>query len=211
MKQHIKIHYTFNLDHTLKISAGYGRNSFIDASFRTRRNANDEVIFDIAGTTVKGKIRTNFEKIAHLHQVNSDDVFGKNGQAGWVHISNLTAKHSPVVALSTSTAVDRYRKSAKQHALRVEEYIQFTQDDSFHGTIEGFCNNASEQYALLLALLMTNQFGGDKSTGHGFGKIAVTRIVIDPLTAKKEFYDITDDSLLKEKIYKHFTEGGSSS
>lgn len=179
----VTVEYTYTLQSLMKIGAGYGKNSFIDNAIRTVRTSDNTEVFTIPGTSVKGRIRANFEQLAHILSCgNGDDLFGKSGQPGWAHFSSLVSEQPVKVNITTSTSVDRFRKAAKNQSLRVEEYAQLDYNDSFHGTIEGFMPNddAHEKtlYSLLVAMLNTTYFGGDKSVGYGKGQLVIQRVSI---------------------------------
>ena len=198
MKPFSKVHiqYNFELDSLLKIGAGYGENSFIDNKMRGRYHMTKGYIFDVPGTSVKGRIRANFEKIESIVSIDSNSIFGQEHIEGWAHFSALTSKKPMQVGISTSTAIDRYRKSAKQKSLRVEEFVQAAYNDELIGTIDGYIANDIEGqkqlYALLLALLRTDCFGGDKSIGYGKGTLRIQKLMID-----EQKIDLTN---IKEKI-----------
>ncbi|MGM2726225.1 hypothetical protein ACS2Q2_29510, partial [Bacillus cereus group sp. Bce009] len=80
------------------------------------------------------------------------------------------------VKYQTSTSIDRFRKTAKQYSLRVEEYLEFNGEDNrvteLVGTIEGyrernvvygektiFESKRVELATLLFSLLQTKQLG----------------------------------------------------
>ena len=100
------------------------------------------------------------------------------------------------VKYQTSTSIDRFRKTAKQYSLRVEEYLEFNGEDNrvteLVGTIEGyrernvvygektiFESKRVELATLLFSLLQTKQLGADKSTGFGTGEMKLRSICID--------------------------------
>lgn len=179
----VEIQYHFKLAAFLKIGAGFGKNNFVDNAMRSRQHASKKEIYDIPGTSVKGRIRANFEQIAHLLPVDAANIFGKERIAGWAHFSNLTPQQPMKIGVSTSTAIDRFRKAAKQQSLRVEEFAQVAYKDQLTGTIEGYVSNnvdgERQLYSLLLALLRTNYFGGDKSVGYGKGTIELESVTLN--------------------------------
>lgn len=186
MSQFVKvfIEYTFQLEKYLKISSGNGKNSYVDNAIRTQVDHQRKQLIEIPGTSAKGRIRANFEKVTHLLPADySNDIFGASGQQGWAHFSSLTCEKPPKVGIATSTAIDRFRKGAKNKSLRVEEFTQTNKGNPFMGTIDGTLLK-TEPYekqvaALLLALLQVDRFGGDKSVGFGKGKTQIKRVIID--------------------------------
>lgn len=179
----VEISYKFHLHNLLKIGAGNGRNSYIDNLHRSRKDADNKDIVDIPGTIVKGKVRAQFQKMNTLFSQNMQQaIFGKEGQAGWAHFSNLTPTAELKLDVKTSTQINRFTKTVKHGALKVEQYAQLPKSSYFTGTIRGYVANGEQMeqqvYALALALLRTNQFGGDKSTGFGIGEIELTAIQI---------------------------------
>ena len=162
----VEISYKFHLHNMLKIGAGNGRNSYIDNLHRSRKDAQNKDVVDIPGTIVKGKVRSQFQKMNTLFSQNMQhNIFGKEGQAGWAHFSNLTPTEELKLDVKTSTQINRFTKSSY-----------------FTGTIRGYVADdeqiKQQVHALALALLRTNQFGGDKSIGFGIGEIELTAIQI---------------------------------
>lgn len=195
----VEIAYTFKLDNALKIGSGIGKNSYIDNAFKTRTLANQAIIYEIPATSVKGHIRSTFEKMNHLFNIQADRVFGKERYAGWAHFSPLKAKKETVnLEWSSNTAIDRFRKAAKRHSLRVEEFITIRKGSYFIGQIDGYLENVDNQkevYTLMLALIGTKRFGGDKSTGYGLGTIEIQSCKIGDLTL--------DETNIKTAIMDH--------
>jgi len=181
----IKITYEFVPESGVKIGAGHGKYGIIDNSYRSRKTATNEVLYPIPGTSVKGRIRATLKKYSHILAIDSnaiiEGIFGKSGQAGWAHFSDLLPVQEKVsLGVQTSTSIDRFRKAAKHQSLRMEEYASLEKGNKYSGEIAGYRSiekNNKELYALLFALLATTHFGADKTTGYGKGKIRITSVL----------------------------------
>ncbi|MED3660544.1 RAMP superfamily CRISPR-associated protein [Ureibacillus terrenus] len=187
----------------LKIGSGTGKNSSVDNTFKTRKLANSQKVYEIPGTSVKGHFRSTFKKLEHLFDVPAEPIFGEERYAGWAHFSPLRAKTESVhLEWSASTSVDRFRKAAKNHSLRVEEFITLKEGSFLAGEVDGYIpdeTNKKEVFALMLAMLATKRFGGDKSTGYGMGRIIIESCKIGDWVLKQ--------SEIEEEILKHLGEG----
>lgn len=198
----VEINYIFKLDKALIIGSGKGMNSYVDDVFKTRKLADNSIVYEIPGTSVKGHIRTTFEKLSHIFEVDATRIFGKERYAGWAHFTPLRTERDTVLLENYSnTSIDRYRKAAKAGALRVEEYITLKGNSYFTGKVEGFIeegNHEDEIYSLLLAMLGTKRFGKNKSTGYGAGKIIIESCKIGDL--------VLEQSEINDATLKHFGE-----
>lgn len=210
----VKIVYTFTPHSLLKVGAGYGKNSYVDNAFRTRRKIVNgqhfEQVYEIPATSVKGRLRANFEKQSHLFTEPQlvNHIFGMNEKrtAGWAHFSSLAPSQTMQIENATNTAIDRFRKAAKHMSLRVTEYAQVAEEDVLTGTIEGYrLKNTSKEdiYALLLTLITTKYFGGNKSVGFGQGTISVIACQIGDMALSVE--------QIEQQIYDQLMrEGGKN-
>lgn len=197
-----QVTYQFKDSMGVKIGSGQSKFGMIDNAFRIRHEImrgtepQANVIYSIPATMVKGRIRASFHRLLpHLLKDKSEHyeglIFGTEGKEGFAKFSDLLPERPEYVAieLQTNTAIDRFRRAAKQETLRVTEYMGLHKTVNLNGEIEGFLpvneqagdeiNKIPELLAyLLIALKNTTFFGKEKSTGWGKGMISLQRLVV---------------------------------
>jgi CRISPR/Cas system CSM-associated protein Csm3 (group 7 of RAMP superfamily) len=138
----------------------------------------------LSGSAVKGKLRHYVEMFCGAEEALT--LFGEPGNAqGTLTFSNFTANPISGVQdteLRTGSAIDRYRRTAKDESLFT---IESARVHTLTGTISG--NITDEQEKILKGSLdFITSIGGGTSRGLGWVKVNVKEIPISEDVLKKE-------------------------
>ncbi|MCW2279305.1 RAMP superfamily CRISPR-associated protein [Heliophilum fasciatum] len=170
------LEYQFIPDFGLKIGSGQSKYGVIDNTFRTRHDDHGNTIYAIPGTTVKGRIRSSYRRLAGLFPdegIQKEAMyFGIPGKAGCLHFLDLKVSEDSSLSLieKASTAIERLRRAAKSESLHVEEYMVCKRESKeaigeaiFSGFIEGVYRGARHEF---FSEKSTKDTGIDKIPAH---------------------------------------------
>nr|PZN09514.1 MAG: hypothetical protein DIU64_08695 [Caldicoprobacter oshimai] len=141
----------------------------------------------IPGSTIKGKIRSNFCKIASIEHVDgicdcpACNIFGGQGfKPSRIYVNDFTlekceAKERKNLLIRFGNAMDRYKKTAKEDALFVTEVAR---PALFTGQITVYFDENTLNYKedLELAIRMIDSVGNGRSRGYGRVKVYLEEV-----------------------------------
>lgn len=147
----------------------------------------------IPGSTIKGKVRSNFYKLILPNHVDgicdcpACEIFGGQGyKPSRIYVDDFvlndpandkgqcTEKKSPVF-IRVGNAIDRYKKTAKQEALFITEVAR---PAVFTGNITVYFDEDTLKYKqdLELAIKMIDSVGNGRSRGYGRVKVYLEEV-----------------------------------
>lgn len=183
--QLIKYNVKIDMLSPFNISSGEDQDGYIDRSTVTYRGCPY-----IPGSTIKGKIRSNFYKISDIDHVESNCrcpmclIFGGEGYSpSKIYIddfrldedSNGELSHSRDFSIKYGNAINRYTKTAKDNALFVQEVANKAK---FVGQVSIYFDSETIKYKdnLELAMNMIDSIGGGRSRGYGRAKVYLEEV-----------------------------------
>lgn len=140
----------------------------------------------IPGSTVKGKIRSNFYKITDVNHTDGNchcplcDIFGGQGyRPSKIYVDDflpISGQGEVGTILRFGNAIDRYRRTAKDNALFATEVVK---PAVFTGRITVHFDKNTIEYkeAIELAIRMIDNVGGGRSRGYGRVKVSLEEVV----------------------------------
>ncbi|OFI07059.1 RAMP superfamily protein [Clostridium acetireducens DSM 10703] len=159
-----------NFKSPFNINTGEGENDFIN-KYTVKLRGKPY----IPGSTIKGKIKSNFYKISDFkHKDNNEScncpmckLFGKSGNSpSKICVDNFETKEESKISIKTSNSIDRFRKVSKDGALFTEEQCY---NKEFLGEVSIVFDEETKIYKeeLEMAIKMIDFIGGSKSRGSG--------------------------------------------
>lgn len=160
------------------ISSGQEQDYFIDK---------ETVIYNdkpyIPGSTIKGKIRSNFCRILDIKHIDGKcecpmcSIFGGQGYApSRIYVDNFIPVKDNGMSIRFGNAIDRYKKTTKDNALFAQQVVNNTQ---FIGQISVYFDNNTIKYkdSIELSIRMIDSVGGGRSRGYGRAKVYLEEVV----------------------------------
>lgn len=136
----------------------------------------------IPGSTIKGKIKSNFYMINDLKHREENcncpmcSIFGKPGYSpSKIYIDDFITEEEPLTLIRFGNAIDRYRRTAKDNALFTEE---LSNNSLFKGIIKVYFDDNTIAYKdkLEMAIKMIDSIGNGRSRGHGHVEIDLKEV-----------------------------------
>ncbi|NLV99780.1 MAG: hypothetical protein GX041_01120 [Clostridiales bacterium] len=139
----------------------------------------------IPGSTIKGKMRRNFRKIADINHTGGNckcplcSIFGAEGyKPSRIYVDNFLpiTDHGDVgTIIRFGNAIDRYKHTAKDNALFATEVVK---PSVFTGQITVYFDKNTIGYKeeIELSIKMIDSVGGDRSRGLGRVKVELEEV-----------------------------------